>query len=87
MQHASSGQVVDFPLPAPEGPVGLKAWVAAHRAQRPGNAELQKQVRRGSTHTSQTASLLKGLALYVDVLLACQGGGVAVVVMLASTQG
>ncbi|WIA09053.1 hypothetical protein OEZ85_008467 [Tetradesmus obliquus] len=44
LQHASSGQVVDFPLPAPEGPVGLKAWVAAHRAQRPGNAELQKQL-------------------------------------------
>jgi hypothetical protein len=49
LSHASSGQVVDFPLPAPEGPVGLKAWVAQHKAQRPGNAELQKQVRGGSS--------------------------------------
>jgi hypothetical protein len=45
ISHASSGQVVDFPLPAPEGPVGLKAWVAQHKAQRPGNAQLQQQVR------------------------------------------
>ncbi|KAF6266678.1 ribosomal RNA-processing protein 7-domain-containing protein [Scenedesmus sp. NREL 46B-D3] len=44
LSHASSGQVVDFPLPVPEGPVGLKAWVAQHKARRPGNAELQKQL-------------------------------------------
>jgi hypothetical protein len=55
LSHASSGQVVDFPLPVPEGPVGLKAWVAQHKAQRPGNAELQKQVRQQqqcATHRS-----------------------------------
>jgi hypothetical protein len=42
--HASSGQVVDFLLPVPEGPVGLKAWLAQHKAQRPGNTVLQQQV-------------------------------------------
>lgn len=50
LRHASSGQVVDFPLPVPEGPVGLKAWVAQHKAQRPGNAVLHKQVRNTTYH-------------------------------------
>jgi hypothetical protein len=44
MKQGSSGQLVQFELPLPEGPVGLKAWVAAHKAARPGNEELQKQV-------------------------------------------
>lgn len=44
MKQGSSGQLVQFELPLPEGPVGLKAWVAAHKAARPGNDELQKQV-------------------------------------------
>jgi hypothetical protein len=44
MKQGSSGQLVQFELPLPEGPVGLKAWVAAHKVSRPGNDELQKQV-------------------------------------------
>lgn len=47
MKQAGSGQLVQYELPQPEGPVGLKAWVAAHKAARPGNVELQKQVRHG----------------------------------------
>lgn len=45
MKQGSSGQLVQFEMPLQEGPVGLKAWVAAHKAARPGNEELQKQVR------------------------------------------
>lgn len=44
VSHASSGQVIECVLPLPEGPLGLKSWVAAHKAQRPGNQQLQKQV-------------------------------------------
>jgi hypothetical protein len=44
MKQGSSGQLVQFELPLSEGPVGLKAWVAAHKLARPGNVELQKQV-------------------------------------------
>ena len=46
MRQGSSGQLVQYELPLPEGPLGLKAWVAAHKAARPGNEELQKQVGR-----------------------------------------
>lgn len=45
LKQGSSGQLVQYELPVPEGPVGLKAWVAQHKAARPGNAELQQQVR------------------------------------------
>lgn len=44
LSHAASGQIIDCPLALPDGPLGLKAWVAQHRAQRPGNQQLQKQV-------------------------------------------
>ncbi len=44
LAHAGTGQIVEYELPVPEGPVGLKAWVQAHKAQRPGNAVLQQQV-------------------------------------------
>jgi len=47
MKQAGSGQLVQYELLQPEGPVGLKAWVAAHKAARPGNQELQKRVRAG----------------------------------------
>jgi hypothetical protein len=46
LKHAGTGEIVEFELPQPEGPVGLKAWVAAHKAARPGNEALQKQVSR-----------------------------------------
>eukprot|EP00878_Enallax_costatus_P032670 GHUV01035920.1.p1 GENE.GHUV01035920.1~~GHUV01035920.1.p1 ORF type:complete len:166 (+),score=35.05 GHUV01035920.1:268-765(+) len=44
LSHAASGQIIECPLPLPEGPLGLKAWVAQHKARRPGNQQLQKQV-------------------------------------------
>ncbi|KAF8072922.1 Rrp7a [Scenedesmus sp. PABB004] len=44
LSHARGGQVVECALPLPDGPLGLKAWVAEHKAARPGNAELQKQL-------------------------------------------
>ena len=44
MKHGSTGELVQLELPLPEGPIGLKAWVAAHKAARPGNEQLQKQV-------------------------------------------
>jgi hypothetical protein len=50
LRHAGTGQIVEFDLGTEaEGqqqaePVGLKAWVAAHKAARPGNAVLAKQV-------------------------------------------
>jgi hypothetical protein len=45
MKQGGSGQVVQYELPPPEGPVGLKAWVADHKTARPGNEALQQQVR------------------------------------------
>lgn len=42
--HAGKGQIIEFPIPEPGGTVGLKAWVQQHKAQRPGNSELQKQL-------------------------------------------
>lgn len=44
LKHAGKGQIVEYELPQQEGPVGLKAWVAAHKAARPGNDVLQQQV-------------------------------------------
>lgn len=44
---AGTGQVIEYELPVPEGPRGLKAWVQQHKAQRPGTAALQKQVGAG----------------------------------------
>eukprot|EP00879_Flechtneria_rotunda_P007287 GHRR01007644.1.p1 GENE.GHRR01007644.1~~GHRR01007644.1.p1 ORF type:complete len:243 (+),score=85.44 GHRR01007644.1:1304-2032(+) len=44
LAHASSGQIIECPLPLPDGPVGLKAWIAEHKAQRPGNEVLQEQL-------------------------------------------
>jgi hypothetical protein len=46
MKQGGSGQVVQYELPPPEGPVGLKAWVADHKTARPGNEALQQQVCR-----------------------------------------
>jgi hypothetical protein len=44
MKQGGSRQLVQYELPPPEGPLGLKSWVAQHKAARPGNLELQKQV-------------------------------------------
>lgn len=56
LQHAGSGEIVEYELPTPEGPIGLKAWVAAHKAARPGNAALQQQVRwRAHAHRASTS--------------------------------
>lgn len=52
LAHAGGGQVVEFELQPPAGPRGLKAWVAAHKAARPGNAVLQQQV-GGQVQASQ----------------------------------
>lgn len=41
---AESGAVIECPLPEGEAPAGLKAWVHEHKAQRPGNKVLQKQL-------------------------------------------
>ena len=42
---AGTGQVIEYQPPVPEGPRGLKAWVQAHKARRPGTEHLQKRVR------------------------------------------
>lgn len=50
MKHGGAGQLVQYEVPtaaAADGPVGLKAWVAQHKAARPGNEQLQKQVGKG----------------------------------------
>lgn len=49
MKQGSSGQLVQYDLPVQDSssPVGLKAWVAQHKAARPGNDALQKQVGTG----------------------------------------
>lgn len=47
LQLAGAGQIIEYELPLPAGPVGLKAWVQAHKAQLPGTAQLQKQVGAG----------------------------------------
>eukprot|EP00877_Chromochloris_zofingiensis_P015093 jgi/Chrzof1/9838/Cz04g17280.t1 len=44
LQLAGAGQIIEYELPLPAGPVGLKAWVQAHKAQLPGTAQLQKQL-------------------------------------------
>jgi hypothetical protein len=44
LSQAGNGQIVEYELPPAEGPVGLKAWVAQHKALRPGNSILQQQV-------------------------------------------
>jgi ribosomal RNA-processing protein 7 len=44
LKAAAKGKIAEIDLPAPSGPRGLKAWVEAHKAEKPGNAELQRRL-------------------------------------------
>lgn len=41
---AAAGATVDYNVPEPEGPYGLKAWLLEHQAQFPGNEVLGAQL-------------------------------------------
>lgn len=44
MAAATSGQIIEYDMPEPEGWCGLKAWVERHKGLRPGSAVLQQQI-------------------------------------------
>ena len=45
LKAAATGKIVKLDVQPPQaGPRGLKAWVEAHKAQKPGNAVLQRQL-------------------------------------------
>uniref|UniRef100_A0A7R9VQG7 Ribosomal RNA-processing protein 7 C-terminal domain-containing protein n=1 Tax=Chlamydomonas euryale TaxID=1486919 RepID=A0A7R9VQG7_9CHLO len=44
LQAAQANALVEWPLPEPEGPSGVKAWVHEHKALRPGNKVLQARL-------------------------------------------
>ena len=41
---ANAGATVDYDVPEPEGPYGVKAWLLEHQAQFPGNEILGAQL-------------------------------------------
>ena len=44
LKTAAKGKTIKLDVRPPEGPQGLKAWVEAHKAQKPGNVELQRRL-------------------------------------------
>lgn len=44
LKAAAKGKTIKLDVSPPDGPQGLKAWVEAHKAQKPGNAELQRRL-------------------------------------------
>jgi hypothetical protein len=76
LEHAGAGEIVEYELPPPEGPFGLKAWVAEHKAQRPGNAVLQKQVPAACRQAGTWLAGVHASARWFCVFFFGGGGGV-----------